>query len=135
MERTCYASQYNAKVPQPQKTCSILRPQRKAAKMIWELYLAWLKAVVGVKNTVTFREKTCDILRESYNSPREDEEEAQNRAILQIAAKTHQQTNNKIAPVIDGEDAVEGVGNNFEKTLWLMWMWEGGVKVNHRLCV
>ena len=30
----------------------------------------------GVKNIVTFREKTCDILREYYNSPREDYKEA-----------------------------------------------------------
>ena len=41
----------------------------------------------GVKNIVTFREKTCQILRDYYNSPREDDEEAQKRAILQTAAK------------------------------------------------
>ena len=41
----------------------------------------------GVKNIVTFREKTCDILRKYYNSPREEDEEAQKRAILQTAAK------------------------------------------------
>ena len=41
----------------------------------------------GVQNNVTFREKTCDIFREYYNSPREDDEEAQKRAILQTAAK------------------------------------------------
>ncbi|KAI3379074.1 hypothetical protein SNEBB_002215 [Seison nebaliae] len=41
----------------------------------------------GVKNIVTFREKTTKILREYYNSPREDDEEAQKRAILQTAAK------------------------------------------------
>jgi len=31
----------------------------------------------GVQNNVTFREKTRDILHEYYNSPREDDEEAQ----------------------------------------------------------
>uniref|UniRef100_UPI00358E1706 uncharacterized protein n=1 Tax=Myxine glutinosa TaxID=7769 RepID=UPI00358E1706 len=41
----------------------------------------------GVKNIVTFREKTRQILRDYYNSPREDDEEAQKRAILQTAAK------------------------------------------------
>ena len=41
----------------------------------------------GVKNIVTFREKTCNILREYYNSPREGDEEAQTRAIIQTAAK------------------------------------------------
>ena len=41
----------------------------------------------GVKNIVTFREKTCNILRDYYNLPREDDEEAQKRAILQTAAK------------------------------------------------
>ena len=41
----------------------------------------------GVKNSVTFREKTCNILREYYNSPWEGDKEAQKRAIIQTAAK------------------------------------------------
>ena len=41
----------------------------------------------GVKNIVTFREKTSKILREYYNSPREDDEESQKRVIIQTAAK------------------------------------------------
>lgn len=41
----------------------------------------------GVKSIVTFRQKTCNILREYYNSPREDDEEAQKRAIILTAAK------------------------------------------------
>ena len=57
----------------------------------------------GVKNIVTFREKNCDILCEYYNSPREDNEEAQKRAILQTAAKLIK-TDMKKAPVIDAED-------------------------------
>jgi len=36
---------------------------------------------------VTFREKTCEILRDYYSSPREDDEEAHKRAILLTAAK------------------------------------------------
>ena len=41
----------------------------------------------GVKNIVTFREKNSKILREYYNSPREDDEESQKRVIIQTAAK------------------------------------------------
>lgn len=41
----------------------------------------------GVKNIVTFREKTCQILRDYYKSPQEDDEEAQKRAIIKTAAK------------------------------------------------
>ena len=76
----------------------------------------------GVKNIVTFREKTCDILREYYNSPREDVEEAQKRVILQTVAK-HIKIDIKNTPVIDNDE--EEVWMTLKKTLWLMWIGVG----------
>ena len=60
----------------------------------------------GVKNIVTFRGKTCNILREYYNSPREDDEEVRKRAFLQTAAKLIK-SDIKNAPAIDEDDDEE----------------------------
>ena len=69
----------------------------------------------GVKNIVTFREKTCDILHEYYNSPREDDAEAQKRAILQTTTKLIK-TDFKKAPVINDEDGEVEVWTTLKKT-------------------
>ena len=50
------------------------------------------KVVVVSKTLVHLGKKPCDILREYYNSPWDDDEEAQKRAVLQAAAKLRSTT-------------------------------------------